>query len=697
MRDRMGLVIAVFTVLLGLSWVAAARAAPPPLPSGFNGTVQVDGANVPGGTIISAWIDGVRYAESTTTFYAGDSVYGIGVPGDHPDTPEKDGGVEGDTIVFRIGALVADQRGTFNSGSNEHLDLTASTSVESGSIILVKETDPAGGTGFDFSGDLGGFALNDGDSETFGSLLPGSYDVTEDGPAGWDLDGVMCTGGDSTRITDGVTVELDEGEDVTCVFTNVERGSIVIVKETDPPGGAGFEFIGDLGSFSLDDGESEGFGNRRPRDYDVIEDLPSDWDLAGVVCSGGGSTHITDGVTVHLEPGEDVICTFTNVERQPGSITIVKETEPGGGTGFDFDGDLGSFALDDGGSRAFGDLVSGDYDVTEALPAGWELEDVVCTGGESTGITGGVRIHLDSGEDVVCTFTNVERGSITVVKETDPDGGIGFDFGGDLGDFSLDDDGSETFDALLPGDYDVSEGVPVGWDLDGVVCVGGDSTVAADGVTVHLDPGEDVVCTFTNVERGSITVLKETDPDGGIGFDFGGDLGDFTLADDGSQVFEDLGVGDYGVAEVVPVGWVLDGVVCTGGDSTVAANGVQVHLDPGEDVVCTFTNVERGSITIVKETNPKAGAEFGFTGDLGGFALEDGESESFGSLPPGDYDVAEQMMGQWKLDAVVCVGGDSTAIGNGMQVHLGAGESVTCTFTNIQYRCYVPLITYSSP
>jgi len=119
---------------------------------------------------------------------------------------------------------------------------------------------------------------------------------------------------------------------------------------------------------------------------------------------------------------------------------------------------------------------------------------------------------------------------------------------------------------------------------------------------------------------------------------------------------------------------------------------VRVHLDPGEDVVCTFTNVERGSITIVKETNPKAGAGFEFTGDLGGFFLDDGESESFGDLLPGDYDVAEQTMGQWKLDAVVCVGGDSTTTGNGVQVHLGAGESVTCTFTNIQYRCYIPLL-----
>jgi hypothetical protein len=39
------------------------------------------------------------------------------------------------------------------------------------------------------------------------------------------------------------------------------------------------------------------------------------------------------------------------------------------------------------------------------------------------------------------------------------------------------------------------------------------------------------------------------------------------------------------------------------------------------------------------------------------FCLDDGESESFGDLPPGDYDVAEAATSQWKLDALVCVGG----------------------------------------
>ncbi|MBE9471191.1 MAG: hypothetical protein IMY75_03655, partial [Chloroflexi bacterium] len=73
-----------------------------------------------------------------------------------------------------------------------------------------------------------------------------------------------------------------------------------------------------------------------------------------------------------------------------------------------------------------------------------------------------------------------------------------------LGTFSLDDDGSRVFDNMLPDDYDVTEAVPSGWDLDSVVCTGGGSDPINNGVRVHLDPGEAIICTFTNVQVGPI-------------------------------------------------------------------------------------------------------------------------------------------------------------------------------------------------
>ena len=98
----------------------------PPLPSSFYGTVKVDGVNVPLGTVISAWINGVQYASYAATLSGSDTIYTFSVPGDDPaTTPAIEGGAEGNTIVFHIGDLVAVQTGIWHSGVNTRLDLTS--------------------------------------------------------------------------------------------------------------------------------------------------------------------------------------------------------------------------------------------------------------------------------------------------------------------------------------------------------------------------------------------------------------------------------------------------------------------------------------------------------------------------------------------------------------------------------------------
>jgi len=92
----------------------------------------------------------------------------------------------------------------------------------------------------------------------------------------------------------------------------------------------------------------------------------------------------------------------------------------------------------------------------------------------------------------------------------------------------------------------------------------------------------------------SITIVKEAEPGGATGFEFLGDLGSFSLDAGRSEVFRNLEIGDYEVTEVVPDGWVLAGVLCTGGDSDLTDDGVIIHLDPGESITCTFTNEAAG-------------------------------------------------------------------------------------------------------
>jgi len=123
MRTKRGFIVLVLSV--GLLLASALKVlAVPPLPSSFYGTVKASGANVPVGTTVSAWINGVKYSETTVLVYAGDTVYSLDVPGDEPETPDKEGGVPGDTVVFHIGTQVADQTAPWQSGTNVELDLT---------------------------------------------------------------------------------------------------------------------------------------------------------------------------------------------------------------------------------------------------------------------------------------------------------------------------------------------------------------------------------------------------------------------------------------------------------------------------------------------------------------------------------------------------------------------------------------------
>jgi hypothetical protein len=197
-------------------------------------------------------------------------------------------------------------------------------------------------------------------------------------------------------------------------------------------------------------------------------------------------------------------------------------------------------------------------------------------------------------------------GSITIVKEADPEGDTEFDFTGDLGAFSLTDDGTSSdttsFAGLASGTYTVTETVPTGWDLVSIDCVDPDeettTSVGARSAVIDLDLGEDITCTFGNRERGSITIVKEADPAGDKEFDFTGDLGAFSLTDDGTlantTVFTDVISGTYAVTETVPAGWKLEGIVCDDPDAgtavSVATASALIDLDPGEEITCTFSD-----------------------------------------------------------------------------------------------------------
>ena len=109
---------------------------------------------------------------------------------------------------------------------DETVTCTFSNSLDTGTIIIVKEATPADDTPFNFTEDItpGGFALLDPSdpSETFTDVPAGSYTVTEGAAPGWTLDDVSCDDGNSTGNTGtrAASINLEDGETVTCTFSN---------------------------------------------------------------------------------------------------------------------------------------------------------------------------------------------------------------------------------------------------------------------------------------------------------------------------------------------------------------------------------------------------------------------------------------------------------------------------------------------
>jgi len=99
--ERNGEIEANLTVSLG------------PLVCGFYGPVTLDGQNAPDGTVVSAWIDAEKMAQTTTV----DSRFGLNIPGDYT----------GQTISFKVGEEPVKETAIWVRGSNVQTALTAIT------------------------------------------------------------------------------------------------------------------------------------------------------------------------------------------------------------------------------------------------------------------------------------------------------------------------------------------------------------------------------------------------------------------------------------------------------------------------------------------------------------------------------------------------------------------------------------------
>ncbi len=590
------------------------------------------------------------------------------------------------------------------------------TNNKPGRIIVVKDAQPNDPQDFSFTAGGGlsptSFQLDD-DADptlervfTFNDVTPGSgYTLSETVPSGWVLGDASCDDGSPVS-----NIAVSPGEIVTCTFTDLKRGQIVVVKDAQPNDAQDFSFTASGGlsptSFALDDdsngtlSNTQTFTNIAPgTGYSVSETVPSGWDQGSATCSDGSSP-----TNIGVGAGEIVTCTFTNLKR--GQITIVQDTVPNNGQDFPYTAAGGlsptSFTLDDDNNptltntRTFTNLQARNgYSVSQSTPSTYGLTSATCSDGSPVS-----NIDVGPAETVTCTFVDQPFGSLTIIKDALPNDAQDFDFsaGGGLSPatFQLDDDtngalsNTRVFSSLSQGTYSVSETpIPAGWDLTSATCSDG-SPVSA--ITVSF--GENVTCTFTNSKRGQIVVVKDAQPNDAQDFSFaaGGGLSpaSFALDDDAdaaltnTQTYASVPVASgYSIAETVPAGWVQSSATCN--DGSPVSN---INVGPAETVTCTFTNQKRGSITIVKDATPDDPQDFSFSAGGGlspaSFALDDdsdgtlSNTRTFADVAPGSgYNVAETVPSGWDQTSATC--DDGSPVSN---INLAPAENVTCTFSN---------------
>lgn len=430
----------------------------------------------------------------------------------------------------------ADQNFTIGAGANCTAVLNFQNTFEAASLQVFKQTVPAGAeAGWNFTVTKDGQAFATGTSDATGVVIwdpnppgtdtlviseEGHYVVTETGgPPGYD----SSSQGDCDFT---VNFPGDADRPFVCTFTNTRQtGTIIVDKVTDPAGSPqSFDFTASYNAagFSLTDAAAPNNSGKLPTGvYSVAETGVSGWDLTSATCSDGSNPAAID-----LGANETVTCTFVNTQR--GNIIVKKVTDPTGSPqSFEFTPSYNGgtkFSLKDGEQNDSGLLVPGKYNVAETAVPGWDLTSATCDKGETI-----ADIDVGAGETVTCTFTNTQRGTISVSK-TLTNGPSDTTFTFELRELSNDNDplnpNDDTIGALLdskviaanntpvqlngllkPGTYTICEVLPgPGWTSD----LGGASqytlTIALDNSRVCADftlaAGEAKVVAVANTRPG---------------------------------------------------------------------------------------------------------------------------------------------------------------------------------------------------
>jgi uncharacterized repeat protein (TIGR01451 family) len=497
------------------------------------------------------------------------------------------------------------------------------------------------------------------------------YTLSEVDFAGYTEGNWGCSGAVVNTSIRSITIELDEGQNITCEVTNDDdQGTLELIKRvvTDNGGEAEqddwtLKADGPTAVSGIDSTANEDTGFNTLVDagsYDLSEvDGPDGYELGNLTCGpdADNQSSLTND-QVDVENGETVVCIFTNDDIAP-RLTIQKWTNANDSQ-IEFDFELENddfnpdFKLSNGGEQKYSNQLSaGEITITETVPAGWNQNVTIsCTNVDETQDGASVDFTISLDQDVLCVFNNTELGTIIVSKLTDTidqDPGQVFEFtsetdalNGELtSDESFDTNDSNDYRTLESGDYSVTESELEGWDLTNLTCDGeefDEDDIANRTASINLSAGEVVECIFTNTERGNVSVTKFNDLylDGLYDEQVreGQDIADPTLSDwtirlngdslvtdeNGQVKFENVKPGSHFLSEDHQEGWTQSIVYCANQDNVTPNLSIDelirlsnLSLNPGQELECFIGNYQQPILNLAKSNNQASPQQIGET------------------------------------------------------------------------------------
>jgi len=410
---------------------------------------------------------------------------------------------------------------------------------EPGFISVTKLASPPNSeTLFSFvtSAPPGSFSLTDGTTWQSGPLTPGSYTLTELAQPDWDLTSIIINDPTNNSYVDLTTrtvfITLDPGETITILYQNTKQtppsGTINVVKTTCPTDTSDvFNFVTSMppGTFSLTNADTWQSGPLTPGSYTLTELAQPGWDLTNIIINDPTNNSRVDLASrtafIVLDPGETMTVFYQNTQQAPdyGSFSVAKVSCPGDSSeSFRFvtSAPAGSFNLTDGQSWSSGNLSPGIYTVTELVPQGWELTNILLN--DPSGIstvdlaTGTATINLQAGTHISIVYQDAQLspqgGFISVVKVACPtDTCIEFSFvsSASEGSFSLGNGEVWTSSELSPGRYLITETMQPGWALANIVIADPSGTSTFDlttgTATINLQANTHITIIYQNTEQ----------------------------------------------------------------------------------------------------------------------------------------------------------------------------------------------------